>query len=43
MAAGEAVVGWQANPGRRGTLTIIENCLFTIIACTWSVQVCFLV
>ncbi|KAI0418917.1 hypothetical protein F5X98DRAFT_96117 [Xylaria grammica] len=31
-------VGWQSSPGRRGTLTIIENCLFTIIACTWSIQ-----
>jgi hypothetical protein len=31
-------VGWQANPGRRGTLNIVENCIFTIVACTWSVQ-----
>ncbi|KAI3326730.1 hypothetical protein HD806DRAFT_488021 [Xylariaceae sp. AK1471] len=38
MAAEGTVVGWQAGPGRRGTLTIIENCLFTIIACTWSIQ-----
>ncbi|TRX91258.1 hypothetical protein FHL15_007863 [Xylaria flabelliformis] len=33
-----AAVGWQTGPSRRGTLTIIENCLFTIIACTWSIQ-----
>ncbi|KAI1192805.1 hypothetical protein F5X97DRAFT_339722 [Nemania serpens] len=38
MAEENPVVGWQANPGRRGTLTIIENCLFTIFTCTWSVQ-----
>src|SRR6266536_1267191 len=31
-------VGWQANPNRRGTLNIIENCFFTILACTWSIQ-----
>ncbi|KAI8629518.1 hypothetical protein F5Y19DRAFT_464619 [Xylariaceae sp. FL1651] len=38
MEPKDTVVGWQAGPGRRGTLTIIENCLFTIIACTWSIQ-----
>ncbi|KAI0455267.1 hypothetical protein F5B21DRAFT_523978 [Xylaria acuta] len=37
MSDGTAV-GWQADPNRRGTLTIIENCLFTIFACTWSIQ-----
>jgi hypothetical protein len=31
-------VGWQANPNRRGTLNIIESCVFTILACTWSIQ-----
>ena len=30
--------GWTDNPSTRGTLDIILNCLFTIIACTWSVQ-----
>ncbi|KAI1172758.1 hypothetical protein F4777DRAFT_581613 [Nemania sp. FL0916] len=38
MASKDAAVGWQASPSRRGTLDIIENCLFTIIACTWSIQ-----
>ncbi|KAI1749184.1 hypothetical protein F4782DRAFT_514257 [Xylaria castorea] len=38
MVAEGAAVGWQTNPSRRGTLTIIENCLFTIFACTWSIQ-----
>ncbi|KAI1114193.1 hypothetical protein F5Y14DRAFT_415710 [Nemania sp. NC0429] len=38
MAAEDDVVAWQAAPGRRSTLMIIENCLFTIIACTWSIQ-----
>ncbi|KAI0554317.1 hypothetical protein F4679DRAFT_527921 [Xylaria curta] len=33
-----APVGWQTDPNRRGTITIIENCLFTIFACTWSIQ-----
>jgi hypothetical protein len=33
-----ASVGWQANPSRRGTLQIVENCIFTIFACTWSIQ-----
>ncbi|KAI9768290.1 MAG: hypothetical protein M1839_004154 [Geoglossum umbratile] len=31
-------VGFQPNPSRRGTLNIIENCLFTILACTWTIQ-----
>ncbi|KAK0703011.1 hypothetical protein B0T26DRAFT_657700 [Lasiosphaeria miniovina] len=34
----DAAVGWQASPDRRSTLTIIENSLFTIFACTWSIQ-----
>ncbi|KAI0542601.1 hypothetical protein GGR58DRAFT_510249 [Xylaria digitata] len=39
MAEEEAVMlGWQAGPGRRGRLTIIANCLFTIFACTWTIQ-----
>ncbi len=38
MAENNAVVGWQTSPSRRGTLTIIENSLFTILACTWSIQ-----
>ncbi|KAI9764798.1 MAG: hypothetical protein M1840_008067 [Geoglossum simile] len=32
------IVGWQPNSGRRGTLNIIQNCIFTILACTWSIQ-----
>ncbi|KAI0859165.1 hypothetical protein F4860DRAFT_484106 [Xylaria cubensis] len=38
MTAEGFPVGWQTGPSRRGTLSIIENCLFTIIACTWSIQ-----
>lgn len=38
MAIDDTPIGWQASPSRRGTLAIIENCLFTIIACTWSIQ-----
>jgi hypothetical protein len=30
--------GWQGSPDRCGTLNIIENCTFTIPACTWSIQ-----
>jgi hypothetical protein len=30
--------GWQANPARRGSLDILLNCVFTILACTWSIQ-----
>jgi hypothetical protein len=33
-----ALVGWQDNPGRRGTWDIVINCLTTIVACTWSIQ-----
>jgi hypothetical protein len=38
MDEDNAAVGWQASSSRRGTLTIIENSLFTIFACTWSIQ-----
>ncbi|KUL81974.1 hypothetical protein ZTR_10712 [Talaromyces verruculosus] len=38
MADDNAAVGWQTDPSRRGTLTIIENTILTIFACTWSVQ-----
>jgi hypothetical protein len=34
----ENLVGWQPNPARRGALSILESCLFTIVACTWSIQ-----
>ncbi|KAI1274265.1 hypothetical protein F5Y07DRAFT_410441 [Xylaria sp. FL0933] len=34
----DPAVGWHRGPGRRSTLAIIENCLFTIFACTWSIQ-----
>ncbi|EGO58455.1 hypothetical protein NEUTE1DRAFT_41272 [Neurospora tetrasperma FGSC 2508] len=33
----QATVGWVNNPKRRGTLTIIIDCLTTIFACTWTV------
>lgn len=36
--AESAPVGWQAAPGRRGTYDIIQTCLFTIFACTWTIQ-----
>ncbi|KAH0542625.1 hypothetical protein FGG08_003033 [Glutinoglossum americanum] len=29
--------GWVSNPSHRGTLNILESCLFTIVLCTWSV------
>lgn len=38
MNASQTLVGWQSNPDTRGTLDIIENCLLTILACTWSIQ-----
>ncbi|GAM36336.1 hypothetical protein TCE0_018f05346 [Talaromyces pinophilus] len=31
-------VGWQSNPNRRGTMAIIQSSIFTILACTWSIQ-----
>lgn len=31
-------VGRQSNPSRRGTVEIMQSCLFTILICTWSVQ-----
>lgn len=33
----DAIVGWVNNPKRRGTLTLLIECLTTIIACTWTV------
>jgi hypothetical protein len=30
-------VGWQSSPSRRGTVAILESCIFTILACTWSI------
>ncbi|KAI1145625.1 hypothetical protein F4825DRAFT_443416 [Nemania diffusa] len=38
MNATTTLVGWQDSPSRRGTLGIVENCLVTIFACTWSIQ-----
>ena len=32
------VVGWQIDASNRGTLDIILSSIFTILACTWSVQ-----
>ncbi|KHE81762.1 hypothetical protein GE21DRAFT_1356147 [Neurospora crassa] len=32
-----ATVGWVSNPRRRGTLTLLIECLTTIFACTWTV------
>ncbi|KAK7920068.1 hypothetical protein PG985_008090 [Apiospora marii] len=34
----DQLVGWQAEDGRRGTWSLVTNCLTTIFACTWSVQ-----
>ncbi|KUJ13376.1 uncharacterized protein LY89DRAFT_785094 [Mollisia scopiformis] len=31
-------VKWQESPSRRGTLAIVQSCLVTMFACTWSVQ-----
>jgi hypothetical protein len=30
-------MGRVGNPSHRGTLNILESCLFTIVLCTWSV------
>jgi hypothetical protein len=30
-------VGWQLSPARRGTFDILQTCILTILACTWSV------
>jgi len=38
MSNNEELVGWQSDSGGRDTLDIIENCLLTIVACTWSIQ-----
>ncbi|KAI0385036.1 hypothetical protein F5Y04DRAFT_246708 [Hypomontagnella monticulosa] len=32
------LVGWQHNPYQRGTMNILESCILTIIACTWSIH-----
>ncbi|KAH8599526.1 hypothetical protein B0O99DRAFT_328402 [Bisporella sp. PMI_857] len=32
------VVNFVSTPNSRGTLNILWSCLFTIIACTWSIQ-----
>ncbi|KAK0726744.1 hypothetical protein B0T26DRAFT_636222, partial [Lasiosphaeria miniovina] len=32
------LVGWQPNPDRRGTMNILQSCLLTIIACTWTIH-----
>ncbi|KAI0197629.1 hypothetical protein F4808DRAFT_463499 [Astrocystis sublimbata] len=33
----ELVIGWQAGPTERGTLTLVYSCLATIFTCTWTV------
>ena len=38
MSGNQKLVGWQLASGGRNTLDIIENCLLTILACTWSIQ-----
>jgi hypothetical protein len=38
MSGNQELVGWQSDSGGRDTLDIIENCLLTIFACTWSIQ-----
>ncbi|KAI2783457.1 hypothetical protein F4815DRAFT_442326 [Daldinia loculata] len=32
------LVGWQRNPTHRGTMNILESCILTIIACTWTIH-----
>ncbi|KAI1467513.1 uncharacterized protein F4812DRAFT_429839 [Daldinia caldariorum] len=32
------LVGWQPNPTQRGTASILESCILTIVACTWTIQ-----
>ncbi|KAK6958252.1 hypothetical protein Daesc_001049 [Daldinia eschscholtzii] len=34
----EGLVGWQPNPAQRGTINILESCIITIIACTWTIH-----
>lgn len=31
------IVGWQGGPTERGTFALINSCLLTIFACTWTV------
>ncbi|KAI1393659.1 uncharacterized protein F4822DRAFT_20274 [Hypoxylon trugodes] len=33
----ESMIGWQAGPTERGTLTLVYSCLITMFTCTWSV------
>lgn len=33
----DGTVGWVSNPKRRGTLTLLIECMSTIFACTWTV------
>lgn len=33
-----STVNFVASPGMRGSLDILWSCLFTILACTWSIQ-----
>ena len=33
-----ALVGWQPAPSQRGTVDIVESCILTIIACTWTIH-----
>jgi hypothetical protein len=35
--AGDGIVGWQAGPTNRGTLSLLYSCLITIFASTWTV------
>ncbi|PHH59480.1 hypothetical protein CDD80_1766 [Ophiocordyceps camponoti-rufipedis] len=34
----QSLVGWTSGPDQRGTMSIIWNCLATIIACTWTIH-----
>ncbi|KAI1479912.1 hypothetical protein F4774DRAFT_111073 [Daldinia eschscholtzii] len=38
QSEGNGLVGWQSNPAQRGTTNIIESCILTIIACTWTIH-----
>ncbi|OTB16007.1 hypothetical protein K445DRAFT_317638 [Daldinia sp. EC12] len=38
QSEGNGLVGWQSNPAQRGTTNILESCILTIIACTWTIH-----
>ncbi|PHH73157.1 hypothetical protein CDD80_4010 [Ophiocordyceps camponoti-rufipedis] len=38
MQANNTLVDWRSDPERRGTIDIVKSCVFTIVACTWTIQ-----